>query len=222
VRILVWGAGGHASVVLDALRDGQVEVVGLLDDFSPESTRTILGIPVIGGIEKLASLRETGVAHVHIAVGDCQARLRLADVCEKTGFALFSVIHRSAAIAAETKVGPGSFIAAQSVVGPRSMLGRCTIVNHGSTVDHDCDLSDGVHVAPGVHIGGHVKVGRASFIGIGSALRDRIRIGSEVVLGAGSVAVDDIPDGSLALGVPARVVGRSGTVAATPRQAPAE
>jgi len=216
VRLVIWGAGGHAAVVLDALRGGSTEVVGLLDDFSVGPARATLGIPIIGGAAKLDALREMGVAYAHIAVGDCRARLRLADICEAAGFELFSVIHASATIAAEVRIGAGSFIAAHSVIGPRSTLGRCSIVNHAATVDHDCDLSDGVHIAPGVHMGGHVRVGKASFIGIGCALRDRISIGSEVTLGAGSVAIADIPDACVALGTPARIVQKNGDVVGGP------
>ena len=50
----------------------------------------------------------------------------------------------------------------------------------------------------------NVKVGPRSLIGVGSAIRPGVTIGSDVVVGAGSAVVADIPDGSVVAGCPAR------------------
>ena len=41
-------------------------------------------------------------------------------------------------------------------------------------------------------------------IGIGASIRENIKIGNRVIIGAGSVVVKDIPDDSLVYGVPAK------------------
>lgn len=51
-----------------------------------------------------------------------------------------------------------------------------------------------------------VFIGRNSFIGLGSTVLPNVRIGRNCVIGAGSVVSRSIPDGSIAAGVPARVV----------------
>ena len=48
-------------------------------------------------------------------------------------------------------------------------------------------------------------IGEKTFIGIGSTIIDKIKIGENVTLGAGSVVVSDIPSDTLACGVPAKV-----------------
>ncbi|MGH7634357.1 MAG: acetyltransferase, partial [Gemmatimonadaceae bacterium] len=80
------------------------------------------------------------------------------------------------------------------------------IVNTAASVDHDCDLADGVHVACGAHLAGHVRVGRGAWIGIGAVVRERVTIGAGAMIGAGAVVVSDVPPGVLAFGVPARVI----------------
>jgi len=59
-----------------------------------------------------------------------------------------------------------------------------------------------VHIAPGAHL----AAWRGSWIGIGSVIKKGVHIGSDVMIGAGSVVLHDIPDRALAYGVPARVV----------------
>ena len=64
----------------------------------------------------------------------------------------------------------------------------------------------GLRIAPGADLAARVSGGRGSWVGIGSVVREGVHIGSDVMIGAGSVVLHDIPDGALAYGVPARAV----------------
>ncbi len=205
-RLVVWGASGHARVVADVLRRQDIyEIVGFIDDVNRDRHgMAFCGSVVLGGQEQLAQLKGIGVDHILIAIGDCSARLNLAALAHQQGFHLADARHPRSTVA-DVCVGSGTVIMAGAVINPGSVIGENVIVNTGATMDHDCALADGVHVGPGVHLGGHVKVGRASTIGIGAVVKDRVTIGSHTLIGAGSAVVSDIPDGVVAYGVPARV-----------------
>ena len=49
-----------------------------------------------------------------------------------------------------------------------------------------------------------VRIGDCTFIGANSVILMGVTIGSHCIIGAGSVVTSDIPDGALAVGVPAR------------------
>ncbi|MFI3227137.1 MAG: acyltransferase [Clostridia bacterium] len=53
---------------------------------------------------------------------------------------------------------------------------------------------------------GKVSIGNDVFIGAKSVVLPNVKIGNNCVIGAGSVITKDIPDGSVAVGVPARVI----------------
>jgi len=53
-----------------------------------------------------------------------------------------------------------------------------------------------------------ITLGDDVWLGTGAKVLDGVRIGSGVVVGAGAVVADDLPDGVVAVGVPARVVRR--------------
>ena len=207
-RVVIWGASGHALVVADVVREeGRFDIAGFLDDFDPtRQGEPFAGGRVLGGRERLPALRSEGVRAVIVAVGDCAARLRLAEVVRLHGLALASAAHPRAVIAEGVEIGAGTVVCAGAVVNPGAVLGECVIVNTGATVDHECRIGDGVHVGPGVHLGGRVEVGRGTWIGIGAGVSDRIRIGAEAVIGAGAIVVRDIPDRVVAYGVPARAM----------------
>lgn len=85
-------------------------------------------------------------------------------------------------------------------------IGRGAILNTGCSVDHDCILGMTVHVSPGARLAGGVIIGEGSWIGIGASVKQLVRIGSRVIVGAGAVVLADVPDGITVVGVPARPI----------------
>jgi len=53
-----------------------------------------------------------------------------------------------------------------------------------------------------------IVLGDDVWLGAGAKVLDGVRIGNHVVVGAGAVVTDDLPDGAVAVGVPARIVRR--------------
>lgn len=53
-----------------------------------------------------------------------------------------------------------------------------------------------------------ITVGENVWLGAGAKVMDGVRIGRDVVVGAGAVVMEDLPDGVVAVGVPARIVRR--------------
>lgn len=206
-RVVVLGASGHARVVSDAVRlAGDYEIVGFLDDMYPERhDAEFCGSTILGGREQLDELREHGVRHAVVGIGDCAARLRLAEAVSEKGFTLATAIHPRAIVADDVTVGGGTVVCAGAVVNPGSRIGANVIVNTSASVDHECIVEDGAHIGPGAHLGGRVHVKRAAWVGIGAAVKDGVTIGAGSIVGAGAVVLRDIPDGVVAYGIPATV-----------------
>jgi sugar O-acyltransferase (sialic acid O-acetyltransferase NeuD family) len=202
--IVIVGAGGHARVVADVIRLVGATIHGFLDTTNASRQGTAFeGSTVLGGAELLPQLRKH-VAHAVIAVGDNEARLRLADELARHGFKLATLAHPSAVVAASATLGPGSVVFAGAVINPAASIGANVIINTGATVDHDCVIADGAHIAPGAHLGGHVHVGRGALVGVGAAVKPGVTIGAAAVVGVGSAVVADVPAGRTVAGVPAQ------------------
>jgi len=206
--LLIIGAGGHGKVVADtAMEMGRWSRIGFVDDRG-EQLKQVAGISVIGRLADLESLRDEWSVAV-VAIGDARHRIDLLSSLRALKFELPAIVHPRAAVSRWATLGAGTVVFAQSAVNAGASIGAGCIVNTGATVDHDCRLGDGVHICPGANLAGNVTVGARSWVGIGSAVRQGISIGQDVTLGAGSVVVRDVPDESIAYGVPARVRSRT-------------
>lgn len=209
-KLVIWGASGHASVIVDIIRlQDCYEIVGVLDSVCKERHGSFFcGVPILGGEELLSRLREQGVNHAVVGIGNCQARLKLSDVLRTEGFALVTAIHPAAIIASTVEISPGTVVVAGAVINPGTVLGESVIINTSASVDHDCLIDDGVHICPGVHLAGNVSVGRGAWVGIGATVIEKVHIGSHALIGAGAVVLRDVPANSIVYGVPARITGR--------------
>lgn len=61
-------------------------------------------------------------------------------------------------------------------------------------------------VVPDLEITKPISVGNDVYIGIYSIIMPGVRIGNNVIIGAGSVVTKDVPDNTVAAGVPARPI----------------
>ncbi len=209
-KLVIWGAGGHARVTADIFRlNGDYKIVAFFDDTTPNPRSLFLGLPVLRGKEELRKTFRKGARDIIIAIGDCAARGRAATKAQELGFQLCSAIHPRATVASSVKIGAGTVVAAGAVVNPGTLLGENVIINTCASVDHDCVIEDCAHVCPGTHLAGKVRVGQGAWIGIGSIVIEGIRIGKRAFIGAGAVVVRDMPEGVLAIGVPAKVVPKT-------------
>ena len=69
------------------------------------------------------------------------------------------------------------------------------------------DASTASRIVPNCHTKiGLIRIGNNVFVGANSVVLLNVTIGNNVIIGAGSVVTRDIPDGSVAVGNPARVV----------------
>ena len=205
--LLIWGASGHAKVVIDVVRStGIYDVVGCIEDSNGDDTANrSLDLPVIGGRNKLMECRDKGLKNIFIAIGDNQARLQLAEIAKEEGFDIPTLIHSSAIVSDRSELGCGVLVCPSAVINPSVTVLDYAIINTGAIVEHDSSVGRAAHVCPGVTLAGHVTVGEGVWVGVGSTVIDNVTMHDHSFIGAGSVVVNDIEAGLVAYGVPARV-----------------
>jgi sugar O-acyltransferase (sialic acid O-acetyltransferase NeuD family) len=200
-RMAILGAGGHARAVVDLIRASRrdLQIVAAVDD-GRDPPRDVLGVPVLGGSDKLEPLRQQGVRLAALGVGavtDNRVRIELFHRLCQLDFLLPSLIHPNASVEPSATIGSGNQIFAGAIVGSSVSLADNTIINCGSVLSHDCRIGSHSHVAPGAVLAGGVVVGQNTLIGMGVTVYLGVTIGDHVVIANGMHVLHDVPDGTV-------------------------
>lgn len=199
--VVVYGAGGHGSVVADAASCAGLEVLGFLDD-GRAAGELLAGGRILGPAHSWHPLPGVGLA---LGVGDNAARRRLLQPLVSAGVELATVVHPRAVVAASASVGAGVVVLALAVINPGARVGRGAIINSGSVVEHDVSVGDFAHVSSNATLAGGASLGELSHLGAGACVLPGVRVGRNCIVGAGAVVTRDVPDHCVCRGVPARV-----------------
>lgn len=200
-RCAILGASGHGKVVGEIAELIGYHNIAFYDDCWPNLT-SVEHWPVLGDTTALLTKASEYDLTV-IAIGNNATRCAKQRELSQCGANCDVIVHPSAVISEYANISAGTVVMANAVVNPFSYIGMSCIINTGSSVDHDCNLADGVHISPGANLAGGVEIGENSWIGIGSQIKQRVVIGRDVIVGAGSTVIKNVPNFQTVVGSPA-------------------
>lgn len=209
IRLVVVGAGGHGRELLDIAeamnRHSQAfVVVGVIDERGDRNgLLERRGVRALGGNDVLRTVSADAYA---IGVGSPEGRRKVDELAHLAGLAPASMIHPTAILGSDLRIGPGFVAAAHAQVTTNVQVGRQVHLNVGATVSHDCELGDYVTLSPGSHVSGNVRLGEGVTLGVGSVVKHGVSVGDRTFVGAGAAVVTDLPADVVAVGVPARPI----------------
>lgn len=100
-------------------------------------------------------------------------------------------------------------------IHPGAKIGKGLFIDHGMgvVIGETAEIGDNVTMYHGVTLGGtgknkgkrHPTIGNNVIIGTGAKVLGPVYVGDEAKIGAGAVVLCDVPGGSTAVGVPARI-----------------
>lgn len=198
--MILFGASGHSKVILDILLQNKISVECVYDD--KPKTDSIFGIPV-----RANSLKYYDANDAIISIGNNSIRKSVSEKYPNLKFV--KAIHFSSIISTFADVGEGTVVMANVTVNPDAKIGKHCILNTGCVVEHDCIIEDFVHISPNAALAGNVTVGEGSQIGIGASIIQGVKVGKWSIVGAGSVIISDIPDYSVVVGNPGKVIKKN-------------
>lgn len=183
--MLLYGAGGHAKVIIECLHSQGQRTQGIFDDAS--MLHDLLGVQVLG----IYSSQTLPEAKLIIAIGNNRVREQISRMVQhQFGVAM----HRLAYCSEYARVGAGTVIMQNTVIQPDARIGQHGIINTAAIVEHDCVVGDFVHIAPNATLCGHVEVGTGTLIGAGAVVTPCVKIGQWATIHAGASVTADVPD----------------------------
>ena len=196
--MILYGASGHAKVIIDILKLNGQPVSMIVDDAAPYQ---LLGIPVLKpDLEVLKNANEK----IIISIGRNSTRKKISEILNDIQFG--KAVHPTAVIDQTVKINDGTVVMANATINSSVKIGKHCIINTSANIDHDCILEDYVHISPNATLSGNVTIGEGTHIGSGAVVIPGITIGKWASIGAGAVIIRDVPDGATVVGNPGKVI----------------
>ena len=197
--IFLYGAGGHAKVIIDTLLLNGYNVKGIFDDKKIKGS-FVNSIPVLGPFRQL---HWNSKDYMILSIGNNAIRQQLSNELQ-TNF--INTFHPNAYISNSITIGLGTVVMSGVSINTDVFIGKHAIINTNASIDHDCFIDDFVHISPNACLSGCVSVGSGTHIGAGSVVIPGIKIGKWAIIGAGSVVIANVPDYAVVVGNPGKII----------------
>lgn len=212
-KLAIFGTSGFSKEVLDiAIDQGYDKFVFLTHD--ENISGNVLGFP-IENERHINKLAQEGFEFV-IAAGSGDIRERIFKKYPDLSYP--NLIHSSVTCGYGMKdifSGiKGAIFAAGVRITTGCKFGNFIVLSLNATIGHDSQLDDFVSVMPGVNISGNVHLCTKSYVGTGATVlqgkdeQNKMIIGSQSVVGAGSVVVKAVAENVVVIGAPAKELKR--------------
>lgn len=177
--LIVLGNGAQAGYITNA--DQRVDVDWMMHE----------------NIEKLK-----GKNHLFIiAHGDLAVKKRLAEDFKDEQFINYV---SETSVTSNFTIGLGNILCPNCTILHNVNIGNHCIIHAGAVIEHDNILEDFVNIGPRVTTAGRVLIKSGARIYTGACIIPGITIGTNAIVGAGAVVIEDVPEGATVVGVPAR------------------
>lgn len=207
MKIAIFGVSGFSREVFDIVSIlGYKEIIFVdkikkesLNDFSVVSEKEVHGLSQIG-------------YKFVIGIGNPKIRREISNRYPELNYV--NLIHPTATFGcgqfAEVEKKVGNIICAGTRMTNNIQMGNFGIYNLNCTIGHDCIIEDFITISPGANISGNVKISTGSYIGTnacilqGKSITEKMFIGKNSIVGAGSVVTKNVLENRIVKGNPAK------------------
>ncbi len=205
-NLIIIGAGGMGRTVYDIAREScgygtEFTIKGFLDD-NPDALNGFSGYPPI-----LGSVDEYEICENDVftwSIGSVSTKKNCCEKIIRRGGEFITLIHNTARIGSNVKVGKGSIVAAYVSVGADAEIGQNVLVQAYSVIAHDVRVGDWSRIDTHVVCVGGTVVGKESTIYTNSVINHKVVVEDNATVAACSFVIKRVKSGTTVYGNPAK------------------
>ena len=205
-QLLIIGARGYGRGVYDIARampsyGNEFEVKGFLDDKFDALDSYTNYPPIISSVESYKIQKDDVFV---CALGDVSYKKKYVSIILEKKGTFFTIIHPSAHLGNNVKMGIGCIIGYNSQIDCDVVLGNFVNIQTNVVVGHDSTIEDWSIMDCFSFTGGFVHVGQSVTIHTGAKILPHRILGNNSIINAGSIVIRDVKEGATVMGNPAK------------------
>ncbi|MDF2987362.1 MAG: bacterial transferase, hexapeptide repeat family [Eubacterium sp.] len=208
--IVIIGAGNFGREVAQLVDDINMDkktwnLLGFIDETVEKHGTIINSNIVLGGFDWLEKNRSDKLFAI-CAIGNPRYKYHVIKKVSGDGLNFANLIHQDAKISKFVEMGNGNIICCNSFISVNVKVGNHVSINPGCGIGHDVVIGDYSSLYWNVTLSGNVNIGEGCEIGSKADIIPKTNVGKWSIIGAGAVAIEDIPDNCTAVGIPAKTI----------------
>ena len=195
-KIVIFGTGELAKRIFFYMKDVDDEVVAFSANESNIDTDELFGLPIVPfeGIEEKYPPSDFSM-FIALAYSEMNSkRTKFFEQAKSKGYELYSYVHPSTKIWDEFEMGENCFILANNVIQPFVKIGDNVLIGSNNLISHNTVIENNCFLTSNITLGGHITIGANSFVGFNATVNQRVKIGRECIIGAGTLITKDVND----------------------------
>lgn len=212
-KLLILGGRGIGMIAASVANDlGTYEVLGFLNDVVPvgNTVGKYGKYPVLGTSNEVKKYLQDPSTYFFIGYVGMKNEKEVFEKIISLGIPserYATLIHPSAIIPRGfCCIGNGVLMAPLSQLSPDTTVEDNCILLPNSFLGHDSTMKQFSHITANSVIGGNVTIGRGAHVGTNATIRENVTIGDFALVGSGSVVLSDVPENSIVVGNPAKIL----------------
>lgn len=212
-KLVILGGRGIGMIAASVAQDlGYFEMLGFLNDFVPigDDVGLFRKHKVIGTSDDVSKFLNDEKVLFFIGYIGMKNEKEIFDKITKLNIPserLATLIHPTAIIPkGYCQIGNGVLMAPLVQLSPDTTIEDNCILLPNSFLGHDSTMKRFSHITANAVVGGNVTLGKGAHIGTNATIRENIKIGDFAIVGSGSVVLKDVPENSVYVGNPAKLL----------------
>jgi len=214
-KLVILGGRGIGMIAASVAQDlGYYDFIGFLNDFIPigDTIGLYKKHAVIGTTKDIKKFLKDEDVYFFIGYIGMKNEKEVFEKISNLNIPrkkFATLIHPSAIIPkGYCKIGYGVLISPLAQISPDTTIEDNCILLANSFLGHDSTMKRFSHITANSVVGGNVTLGYGSHIGTNATIRENITIGDFSIVGSGSVVLKDVPNNSIYIGNPARLLSK--------------
>ena len=133
-----------------------------------------------------------------------ESRRKCIDALAAKGAEFINLIHSTARIGTNVRLGKGNIVAAFTTIGPDCVLGDYNMIQSYSVIGHDAHIGSYNRLDTHVTCVGGITIKDETTIHTSAVINHKVTVGNHAKVGACSFVIRSVKEGQTVFGVPAK------------------
>lgn len=206
-NLIIIGAGGMGRTLYDIARESigfgeDFLIKGFIDDNIKALDEFENYPPILGRISEYIPSENDVFT---FSIGGDSRRKCIESLIER-GAEFINIIHKTARIGSNVKLGVGNIIAAFTTLGADCKVGNYNMIQSYTVVGHDAEIGNFNRIDTHVTCVGGIKIKNETTIHTSAVINHKVVVEDKAKVGACSFVIRKVKEGQTVFGVPAKKI----------------